>query len=322
MQYRTAYTWNDDAHMGGLYNEAPSVPLGTGSQVSDWLHAPPASPPIPSEHDYQYTRVIMPRKICRHCGLSRRQGMKRCKNCMEAIYCSKKCQIADWRSGHKGFCGYFPFFPRLTYDQDVAVGMSLGMNISAFAKTLSVLWAYVGVLEGTGVVTDMMDILIFQRGLPLSLHNVQGLSPFKLQWLLNAGFDPNELPQDSWWWIKLCETWPNVPDLQALESSHTLSLESGSMLTRLFLLGLKPKTDDTEEVDWNLSAEGKNRVDTAVQLATAARVARADMVNDTLMTLMQLNVQGVVDVCLRYIGNEIELPKRIQVLDPNYHLFD
>lgn len=40
--------------------------------------------------------------FCAHCGDI---GLKRCGKCHEVKYCSRPCQVAHWKAGHKARCG-------------------------------------------------------------------------------------------------------------------------------------------------------------------------------------------------------------------------
>lgn len=44
----------------------------------------------------------MPR--IKRCLVCEKETTRVCAKCMEAAYCSKECQIKDWRSGHKYEC--------------------------------------------------------------------------------------------------------------------------------------------------------------------------------------------------------------------------
>ena len=40
---------------------------------------------------------------CGSCGLPK-PDMKKCSRCKTVVYCSKECQIKDWKAGHKHAC--------------------------------------------------------------------------------------------------------------------------------------------------------------------------------------------------------------------------
>jgi hypothetical protein len=42
---------------------------------------------------------------CRYCNSEKLKfELKKCSQCQLVQYCSKKCQLADWRAGHKKEC--------------------------------------------------------------------------------------------------------------------------------------------------------------------------------------------------------------------------
>ena len=45
---------------------------------------------------------------CAHCGINA-PSLKACSRCKITSYCSKECQVAHWKSGHKSDCGKKPY---------------------------------------------------------------------------------------------------------------------------------------------------------------------------------------------------------------------
>lgn len=60
-------------------------------------------------HIFKYLSKFINRKVvgnqetvCVNC--KTKEGLKRCMRCKSAVYCSRECQIVDWKNGHKINC--------------------------------------------------------------------------------------------------------------------------------------------------------------------------------------------------------------------------
>jgi hypothetical protein len=49
------------------------------------------------------TPTIPPSNRCENCGIARDTRLLKCAACQSVLYCSKECQLADWKR-HKGMC--------------------------------------------------------------------------------------------------------------------------------------------------------------------------------------------------------------------------
>jgi len=329
-------TWHE-LRQGTIGSSEMSAILGwkdakqSPPMIHQWLHTLPPLP-IPSEHDYQYTRVIMPRNICRRCGIGIGIGIsgEQCGKCREAIYCSKQCQVQDWKWKHEHYCmpKNLHHLGRVLTDAGfIARQLSLGMNTSDCGNISRWLWELEpGGINYDVVVTSLMTVLVLQRGFGisacvmshLSLHNNWEI----LAWLLNAGFDPNELQSTTTWWAGHYDSFPFSPHVMmqalALPLGHIAEFTNGfaRAMAQMLLFGFKPELPrDIMDDELDISQTNADAIAFLVQLAQTARVNRCATMSESLMTM--LGILDLVDICLRYLGNEIELPKRIQVLDPN-----
>lgn len=42
-----------------------------------------------------------------NCKVCNREAKQKCSGCFSVFYCSKNCQVSDWRNGHKVDCKPF-----------------------------------------------------------------------------------------------------------------------------------------------------------------------------------------------------------------------
>jgi hypothetical protein len=69
----------------------------------------------------------MSKNICRNCN---KQGddHSQCAKCKDAWYCSRECQVADWKNGHKGICGTARTKTQKAHDLEREFGISYIQN--------------------------------------------------------------------------------------------------------------------------------------------------------------------------------------------------
>lgn len=58
---------------------------------------------IIEEADIQKEVAEQTLEKCGSCGLPK-PDMKKCSRCKKVVYCSKECQLKDWKAGHKHVC--------------------------------------------------------------------------------------------------------------------------------------------------------------------------------------------------------------------------
>ena len=59
------------------------------------------------------------KEVCERCGIKAsdlRKEMKVCINCLDAVYCSRECQVSDWKDTHKKECA----------EREMQLGLELG----------------------------------------------------------------------------------------------------------------------------------------------------------------------------------------------------
>jgi hypothetical protein len=106
----------DDPPTVGLRgDDPPTVPVGLRGD-----DPPPVSPGQRGDdplnlHEVTFSGSEDGEPRCNYCGLAESDStpLKYCKGCLGWVYCSKRCQRAHWKSGHREECLEFQRLNRL-----------------------------------------------------------------------------------------------------------------------------------------------------------------------------------------------------------------